>query len=50
MNDDEKALARLYTMCDWIEFPGFNSKKLLEEIKPFENDWKRYNPNNQKNL
>ena len=49
MNNDEKALARLYTMSDWIEFPGFNSKKLLEEIKPFDGDWKRYNPKKPNN-
>ena len=49
MLDDEKALARLYTMSDWIEFPGFNSKKVLEELKPFDGDWKRYNPKKPNN-
>ena len=42
--EDDKALARLATMSDWQEFPGFNSYKVLEELKPFENDWKPYNP------
>ena len=49
MSDDEKALARLYTMSDWIEFPGFNSNKVLEELKPFDNDWKKYNPKKPNN-
>jgi|TARA_Y100000310_G_scaffold75768_1_gene72146 hypothetical protein len=47
--NDEKALARLYTMSDWQEFKGFNPKKVLEELKPFEGDWKRYNPNKKGN-
>ena len=33
MSDDDKALLRLNTMSDWIEFPGFKSSKLLEELK-----------------
>ena len=49
MTDDDKALARLYTMADWLEFPGFNSDKILEELKPFDNDWKRYNPKKPNN-
>ena len=49
MNDDDKALVRLSTMCDWIEMiPGFKRDKLLDELKPFENDWKRYNYNEKK--
>ena len=48
MNDDDKALLRLNTMSDWIEFPGFKKDKLLEELKPFEKDWKRYNYNTKK--
>ena len=29
MNDDDKALVRLGTMCDWIEMiPGFKRDKL----------------------
>ncbi len=48
MNDNDKALLRLSTMCDWIEFPGFKKDKLLEELKPFEKDWKRYNYNTKK--
>ena len=50
MNDDDKALLRLNTMSDWIELnPGFKKDKLLEELKPFENDWKRYNPKKPNN-
>ena len=45
MNDNDKALLRLNTMSDWIEFSSFKKDKLLEELKPFENDWKRYNYN-----
>ncbi len=48
MNDNDKALLRLNTMSDWIEFPGFKKDKLLEELKPFEKDWKRYNYNAKK--
>lgn len=49
MNDNDKALLRLNTMSDWIELsPGFKKDKLLEELKPFENDWKRYNYNEKK--
>ena len=48
MNDDDKALLRLSTMSDWIEFPSFKKDKLLEELKPFEKDWKRYNYNTKK--
>ena len=40
MTDDEKALFRLHTMADWQEFPGFNARKMLEELKPYDNDWK----------
>ena len=50
MNDDDKALLRLNTMSDWIELnPGFKKDKLLEELKPFEKDWKRYNPKKPNN-
>ena len=50
MNDDDKALLRLNTMSDWIELnPGFKKDKLLEELKPFENDWKKYNPKKPNN-
>ena len=41
MNDDDKALLRLNTMSDWIEFPGFKKDKLIEELKPFDKDWKK---------
>ena len=49
MTDDEKALFRLHTMADWQEFPGFNARKMLEELKPYDNDWKRYNPKKPNN-
>jgi hypothetical protein len=49
MTDDDKALLRLHTMSDWQEFSGFNSDKILEELKPFDNDWKRYNPKKPNN-
>ena len=49
MNNNEKALARLYTMADWLEFPGFNAHQVLEELKPFNEDWKKYNPNKPNN-
>jgi len=49
MNDNDKALQRLYTMSDWQEFGGFNAKKVKEELKLFDNDWKKYNPNKLNN-
>ena len=49
MNEDDKALLRLNTMSDWIEFPGFKKDKLLEELKPFDKDWKKYNPKKPNN-
>ena len=49
MTDDEKALFRLHTMADWVEFKGFKQKKMLEELKPYDNDWKRYNPKKPNN-
>lgn len=42
--ENDKALARLATMSDWQEFPGFDSRKVLKELEPFKDDWKRYNP------
>ena len=42
--ENDKALARLATMSDWQQFPGFNSHKVLKELEPFKDDWKRYNP------
>ena len=48
-NEDSQALSRLNTMSDWQEFEGFNAKKLLKEIEPFKDDWKRYNPNKPNN-
>ena len=35
MNDDDKALLRLYSMVDWIELNRFNHKKLLKELEIF---------------
>ena len=37
-NEDTQALNRLNTMCDWQEFKGFNTKKLLKDIEPFKDD------------
>lgn len=48
-NEDSQALTRLSTMSDWQEFKGFNANKLLKEIEPFKDDWKRYNPNKPNN-
>ena len=33
--ENDKALARLATMSDWQEFPGFDSHKVLKELEPF---------------
>jgi hypothetical protein len=46
----DKALSRLMTMGDWLQMKTkINTKKLIEEIKPFENDWKPYNLRNPNN-
>ena len=46
----DKALSRLMTMGDWLQTKTrINTHKLLEEIKPFENDWKPYNLRNPNN-
>jgi len=49
MNDDDKALLRLYSMVDWIELNRFNHKKLLKELEIFKLNWKRYNPSKPNN-
>ena len=50
MYSNDKALMRLYSMSDWQELNlTFNSKKLLKELEPFDADWKKYNPSNEKN-
>jgi hypothetical protein len=48
-DETTQAINRLNSMSDWQEFSGFNSHKMMEEIKPFDNDWKRYNPNKPNN-
>jgi hypothetical protein len=40
---------RLQSMSDWQEFHGFEAHKIKEELKPFENDWVRYNPKKPNN-
>jgi hypothetical protein len=46
----DKALSRLMTMGDWLQMKTrINTHKLMEEIKPFENDWKPYNLRNPNN-
>jgi len=44
MNNTDKAMIRLLSQSDWLEFKGFDSRKMLDELKPFKDDWKRYNP------
>ena len=44
MNNTDKAMIRLLSQSDWLEFEGFDSRKMLDELKPFKDDWKRYNP------
>ena len=44
------AYNRLHTMGDWLEMESFNSNNIMEELKPYNNDWKPYNvrkPNNR---
>tara|TARA_B100001057_G_C22729505_1_gene903164 strand:+ start:556 stop:834 length:279 start_codon:yes stop_codon:yes gene_type:complete len=48
-DENTQAINRLNSMSDWQEFKGFNSHKMMEELKPFNNDWKRYNPNKPNN-
>ena len=40
---------RLQSMSDWQEFHGFSANRIKEELKPFENDWVRYNPKKPNN-
>lgn len=50
MTPSEKALFRLHTLEEWMELKPFSSDNILDEIRPFENDWKPYNvrkPNNR---
>jgi hypothetical protein len=46
-----KAMTRLLSMGDWLQMKtDINTKKLLNEIESFKNDWKPYNarkPNNR---
>ena len=48
-NEDTQAMTRLSMMADWQEFPGFDAQKMLREIEPFKDYWKRYNPNRPNN-
>ena len=48
-NEDTQAMTRLSMMVDWQEFPGFDAQKMLREIEPFKDHWKRYNPNKPNN-
>ena len=48
-NENTQAMTRLSMMADWQEFPGFNAQKMLQEIEPFKDQWKRYNPNKPNN-
>lgn len=48
-DENAQALTRLNTMSDWQEYRGFNHNKLLQEIEPFKDCWKRYNPNKPNN-
>jgi len=48
-DENTQAMTRLSMMSDWQEFDGFNSNKMLKEIEPFKDQWKRYNPNKPNN-
>lgn len=48
-DEDAQALTRLGMMSDWQEFQGFDARKVMKEIEPFKDDWKRYNPNKPNN-
>lgn len=48
-DENAQAMTRLSMMSDWQEFEGFNSNKMLKEIEPFKDQWKRYNPNKPNN-
>ena len=50
MKKNDKAMMRLLSMSDWQQLKcNFSSKKMLEELKQFDGDWKRYNPSKLKN-
>ena len=38
------AMTRLSMMSDWQLLSKFDHWKMLQEIEPFKDDWKRYNP------
>jgi len=47
---DDKALARLFTMGDWLEMKNrIDGRKLMKEIEKFKDDWKPYNLRNPNN-
>lgn len=46
----DKALARLFTMGDWLQMKThINTRKLMKEIEPYNNSWKPYNLRNPNN-
>ena len=49
MQNNDKAMIRLLSMSDWQEFKGFDYKKMLKELEPFKDEWKRYNPRKTEN-
>lgn len=42
-------MQRLAMMGDWLRLKHFDSQKLISEIEPFEEDWKKYNPRKKNN-
>ena len=49
MFETQIAMNRLSMMSDWQELSSFDSRKILKEIEPFKNDWKKYNPKKEGN-
>ena len=49
MFETQIAMNRLSMMSDWQELSSFDSRKMLKEIEPFKNDWKKYNPKKEGN-
>lgn len=46
----DKALARLFTMGDWLQMKThINTRKLMKEIEPYNDSWKPYNLRNPNN-
>lgn len=46
----DKALARLFTMGDWLQMKThINTRKLMKEIEPYSDSWKPYNLRNPNN-